>query len=892
MSAGLPATAASLPGLAVLLDPARLGELFADVLGAPPVTGALRYKPGVSAVVRVRCPRTGAVHWAATTASGALLEKFAGRGRRALDDDGAVLVREAPGAAGHRVALGRAGADPELAVHLARLDPRLARGLGRGEPGTLLRYNPRRRAVLRREGPGGALVTKVTARPSPVDPRLLARLAAAGIPVLAPADPPRPLAGPGSAHVLHYPWYGDGDLGARTGGDPGAPGTAGAAGAALARLHLLGPGAAGTAPRGAPVEPRPRLRALAADLAALDPTLAAAFAAAAEDVLAVLDAHGTGAQRLLHGDFSADQVLVRGPLGAAAPLRLTDLDRVRTGEAADDLGCFAAVRALEALEGPVPDATAGGPAPAARADPPADPLADPLVAALLEGWAAEAAPHGARPPGPELLRAWTAHHVLARAAEPFRATHPGWRAATAGRIALAAALVAAPARAPATTGAADGAARAPGPGSVPAGARATGSAPATAVPRGAATASAPAGAGGPAAGAAAAPGEAGAARRAGTVGGPGPGSSPAGAAEALPHPVPAVVEVPEGGRARVRRAWPADGGRLVLELEDPLGRIRAGESVPGPAGRLVRLSPFARDPRLPGLPAAARTGELVVHRLGRRAVVAAPERYVKLLARGRAPRAAELSERVRVLGAAAGLAVPRVLRAGEHALELAVLPGRSLHALGAEGPRGEVDAAWAAWAAVWPRLARALPAPGLLPEHTAEDEARTLARWAAHLDAFPGLLEAPPGAVSALAVRLGQRLTGLPAPRRDRAVLHRDLHDQQLLFDGERIGALDLDTAAVGEPALDLANLAVHLDLRHAQGLLGPERRAAGRAAVAAVADELAVDPARLAVHADATRLRLACVYAFRPRWRPLAQQLLDAALADGPLDPVRPGDR
>ncbi|PLC12239.1 hypothetical protein AUQ48_08350 [Kocuria flava] len=510
MSAGLPATAASLPGLAVLLDPASLGELFADVLGAPPVTGALRYKPGVSAVVRVRCPRTGAVHWAATTASEALLEKFAGRGRRALDDDGAVLVREAPGAAGHRVALGRAGADPELAVHLARLDPRLARGLGRGEPGTLLRYNPRRRAVLRREGPGGALVTKVTGRPSPVDPRLLARLAAAGIPVLAPADPPRPLAGPGSAHVLHYPWYGDGDLGARTGGDPGAPGTAGAAGAALARLHLLGPGAAGTAPRGAPVEPRPRLRALAADLSALDPTLAAAFAAAAEDVLAVLDAHGTGAQRLLHGDFSADQVLVRGPLGAAAPLRLTDLDRVRTGEAADDLGCFAAVRALEALEGPVPDAAAGGPAPAARADPTADPLADPLVAALLEGWAAEAAPHGARPPGPELLRAWTAHHVLARAAEPFRATHPGWRAATAGRIALAAALVAAPARAPAATGAA----RAPGPGGVPAGARATGSAPATAVLRGAATASAPAGAGGPAAGAAAARGR------------PGPGPGP------------------------------------------------------------------------------------------------------------------------------------------------------------------------------------------------------------------------------------------------------------------------------------------------------------------------------------------------------------------------------
>ena len=38
----------------------------------------------------------------------------------------------------------------------------------------------------------------------------------------------------------------------------------------------------------------------------------------------------------------------------------------------------------------------------------------------------------------------------------------------------------------------------------------------------------------------------------------------------------------------------------------------------------------------------------------------------------------------------------------------------------------------------------------------------------------------------------------------------------------------------------------------------------------------LGADPGRLAVHAEATRLRLACVYAFRPRWRGVAQDLLD----------------
>lgn len=111
-------------------------------------------------------------------------------------------------------------------------------------------------------------------------------------------------------------------------------------------------------------------------------------------------------------------------------------------------------------------------------------------------------------------------------------------------------------------------------------------------------------------------------------------------------------------------------------------------------------------------------------------------------------------------------------------------------------------------------------------------------------------------------------------------MLHRDLHDQQLLFDGARLGLLALDTAALGEPELDLANLSVHLELRATQGLLDPALRAAGQEAVTVVSRALGADPARLALHAEATRLRLACVYAFRPRWRTLAQGLLDGMLS------------
>ena len=345
-----------------------------------------------------------------------------------------------------------------------------------------------------------------------------------------------------------------------------------------------------------------------------------------------------------------------------------------------------------------------------------------------------------------------------------------------------------------------------------------------------------------------------------------------------PVRVPETVPDADGRPLRVRRAWPADGTRLVLELEDEHGRVRAGEAAPG-AGRpwAVRVLPHGEDPRLPGLAAAAAAGgRVVVHRHRRRAVVGTPDRFVKFLARGRAARVAELSDRLHALGTAAGFAVPAVLARAEDRVEFSVLPGRSLHELGAAGRNDAYRAAWAEWARCWPALATAAPGTEPLPAHTAEDEARTLARWAGRLEAFPGLLEAPPGAVAARARRIGAELSALPADRRGRVVLHRDLHDQQLLFDGARLGLLDFDTAALGEPELDLANLSVHLELRAAQGLLDPALRAAGQEAVTAVARVLGADPGRLAVHAEATRLRLACVYAFRPRWRAVAQDLLD----------------
>jgi hypothetical protein len=80
----------------------------------------------------------------------------------------------------------------------------------------------------------------------------------------------------------------------------------------------------------------------------------------------------------------------------------------------------------------------------------------------------------------------------------------------------------------------------------------------------------------------------------------------------------------------------------------------------------------------------------------------------------------------------------------------------------------------------------------------------------------------------------------------------------------------------MGDPALDVANLLVHLELRSRQQHCSPGR---SQRAAAAFLEGYQPGPElwdRVAAYALATRVRLACVYAFRPRWRSLAPRLLD----------------
>ncbi|MBE0010928.1 phosphotransferase family protein [Arthrobacter sp. AET 35A] len=385
--------------------------------------------------------------------------------------------------------------------------------------------------------------------------------------------------------------------------------------------------------------------------------------------------------------------------------------------------------------------------------------------------------------------------------------------------------------------------------------------------------------------------------------------------------IPATLTDRAGRQLNVHRAWPRDGGRLTFEATDTDGgQIRAGTIE---ADGVVRLSPFAEDPVLSGLPGAAALGQLLVHRYKRRAVVRDDAGFTKLLAPGKAEGVAVAHRLMRTLAYPSGVVVPDVVVQHQDSVTLTAVHGTSLHELGrgstagghgdgagsrdgdapserpghggwtgswddAGAPAGGLtglgswdgagtwEKAWQQWAQRWPRLAVAQEGVEkdsiALPAHTARDECRTVARWVNQVQEFEAL---PVESVrlqraSAQVARL--LISGAP----QQAVLsHRDLHDKQLLFnrDSGAIGLIDCDTVAVAEPALDLANLLVHVDFRRAQGVYSAAAARTAEQAILTAAAAMGVSDARLRAYAAATKLRLACLYAFRPQHQALAHR-------------------
>lgn len=356
--------------------------------------------------------------------------------------------------------------------------------------------------------------------------------------------------------------------------------------------------------------------------------------------------------------------------------------------------------------------------------------------------------------------------------------------------------------------------------------------------------------------------------------------------------LPTVIVRPSTGtRLRVRRAWPRSAGEVLLELVDERDRRVAAQwwAAPGRAHKSLvdagppaevsgntLLLPDGADPTLRPLPAlVGRPGAvLVAHRPGRRAVVRHGDglAFTKVVRPGRITPLLQAIDHARA-AAARAYVVPqiRAVDAGAGTVEQTTLPGRTLLAVGADPQVGAdaLEVAWRTTGAALARLHDGLSASA--PAHHAADEAVVTRRWLRLAAAFGRL---PAIDVDAL-------LSPLLADPGPTGLLHRDLHDQQLLVAGDLpVGLLDVDTLALGERALDVANVLVHLELRTRQRLLTPTRAGIARSAFLA---GLAPDDATLArvpAHAVAARLRLAAVYSFRPRWRSLADGLLADTLA------------
>jgi tRNA A-37 threonylcarbamoyl transferase component Bud32 len=157
-------------------------------------------------------------------------------------------------------------------------------------------------------------------------------------------------------------------------------------------------------------------RATARDLGALQPELGPRCDRLAGRLERLLDGADQGRPITLHGDFSPDQILVRGE-----DIAIVDLDDAARGEAAIDLAAFGASMIAEA-------AAEGLDRDRARA----------AYAALLEGYRAAAPGEPAN-----RLGTFTAAALLRRAVEPFRLRDPRWPEANAAILDEAEAMVAA-----------------------------------------------------------------------------------------------------------------------------------------------------------------------------------------------------------------------------------------------------------------------------------------------------------------------------------------------------------------------------------------------------------------------------------------------------------------
>lgn len=346
----------------------------------------------------------------------------------------------------------------------------------------------------------------------------------------------------------------------------------------------------------------------------------------------------------------------------------------------------------------------------------------------------------------------------------------------------------------------------------------------------------------------------------------------------------------------LRKASPRGPDRLLLELLDGAGQVLAGQWHRDPqrskgivtltrarsgAGLVetlddsgILLQRGGADRRLPTLQHLVRQpgARLVAHRAERRGVVRdGGGDYTKVVRAGHVHELTDALARIEP----AGLSVPRVTAVDERrgTLTVSALPGRTLHERLADHTLSDDDLGRDAKnVGVALRDLHGQRVALTRPPHDAVDELHGATRWLQPAADY-GLI--PATRWQRQVDRAAELLDGAPSAP---ALVHRDLHDKQLLIDGDQpVGLLDFDLATAGEPAVDLANLLVHLQLRSQQGLCRRERAAVccGSLLEGYAPDRTVL--ARMPGYLLSTRLRLAGVYAFRDAPSELIETLLQA---------------
>lgn len=411
-------------------SPVRTAELLMDgarlsaIIGRHVHATHLRHKPGLSTVAALvegdRPPGdqgddvNHAVGWVQVCEAGHV-DKLRNAVRRA-GDRGRNVVARAVDDSGLWVLFGDLSTDPRLARGYDEFSEAFGSWSAAVDDATLVRYNPFRRILVRKpdaQGDDRDVLVRITAEKDETGQALLRRLHREGVAVL------RPLRGagmPASGRVRVWPWFGDGDLGRVAATDAQrAAAAAYRAGGELARLHRISPPGPRTDRQDGTLELAEQLRAIEESLAWWGTELgerAEQVRRNVETALATVG-HADTDRGLIHGDFSADQVLLDG----TEQIALIDFDRAGVGAFAADLGSWAATEWDNDVAQPSTGAARIGE------------LA--LLTALLRGYRAADGP-GAT--DEETIRVWAARSMFLTVTDPLRAGASQWHDAVAARL--------------------------------------------------------------------------------------------------------------------------------------------------------------------------------------------------------------------------------------------------------------------------------------------------------------------------------------------------------------------------------------------------------------------------------------------------------------------------